>query len=130
VVGSKGGETVFRDGSLKEARFFFPNGIVVDRNNYYIVADRDNHLIRLIRWNNNAKDVITLAGRRSVTAYNLVPLELQSIDGLGQKARFSLPTHLSFDNSGQLVVVCVNNNGAVRIVNSLNSSFDAPGHTD
>jgi hypothetical protein len=130
VVGSKGGETVFRDGSLKEARFFFPNGIVVDRNNYYIVADRNNHLIRLIRWNNKAKDVITLAGRRSVTAYNLVPLELQSIDGLGQKARFSLPTHLSFDNSGQLVVVCVNNNGAVRIVNSLNSSFDAPGHTD
>ena len=120
----------FRDGDLKDARFCFPMDIVVDRDNYVIVADQKNHCIRLIKANDSENNVTTLAGKRNDSVNNLVPHECQSIDGLSKKARFNFPTHLSFDNSGQLVVVCLNNSGAVRIVNSLNSSFDAPHNTD
>jgi hypothetical protein len=130
IAGANTDALSFRDGDLQSARFFFPVDIVVDRNNYVIIADRNNHCIRLIKSNRTGKNVITLAGRRSVSADNLVPLECQSIDGLSKKARFNLPSQLSFDNSGQLVVVCINNSGAVRIVNSLNSSFDPPRHTN
>jgi 6-phosphogluconolactonase (cycloisomerase 2 family) len=103
---------------------------LVDRDNYIIVADQKNNCIRLIKWNDSENNVTTLAGKRGDWVNNLVPLVFQSIDGLSKKARFNFPTHLSFDNSGQLVVVCLNNSGAVRIVDSLNSSFDAPRHTD
>jgi len=120
----------FRDGNFKSARFFFPMAIVVDRNNYIIVADRGNHCLRLLKWNNNEHNVTTLAGRRSLLEDNTVPPEFQSINGLSKTARFHLPCHLCFDNSGQLLVVCKNNNGAIRIVNPLNSSFDPPRNTD
>jgi len=126
ITGKYADAVKFRDGPVESARFSSPVDVVVDDDNSILVADRYNHCLRMIKSNGQKHEVVTLAGRRSVLIDDVLPLELQSIDGLSKRARFNFPRHLCFNNSGQLVVVCNNNNGAIRVVSPRNSSFAPP----
>jgi sugar lactone lactonase YvrE len=87
----------FRDGSGANAQFTDPSGIAVDAGGNVYVADQGNNRIRKIT---PAGFVTTLAGSGSQG--------LQ--DGIAGAARFSAPTGLAVDASGNVFVADSNNN--------------------
>ena len=131
----------FRDGEANNARFAYPCEIAVDANNNFIIVDQYNHCLRLMKQSglpyinvghdhpeSDYPSVVTIAGGGNIFGHNDIPSELQSVDGLGVNARFYLPFHISFDNTGKLWVLSADNHGEARIVTSLNeNSFIAKG---
>ena len=87
----------FRDGSGASAQFTDPSGIAVDAGGNVYVADQGNNRIRKIT---PAGFVTTLAGsgRKGLQ------------DGVADAARFSAPTGLAVDASGNVFVADSNNN--------------------
>jgi sugar lactone lactonase YvrE len=97
VVGL-GGTT---DANGNSARFNGPSGVAVDSAGNVFVADTGNHTIRKIT---PAGDVTTFAG---------TALTSGSSDGTGTAARFSFPSGLAIDGSGNLYVAD-SGNGTIR----------------
>ena len=97
------GET---DGTGSAARFSNPSGLAVDEAGNVYVADQGNNTIRKVT---STGVVTTLAG--SATFPN-------SADGQGIDARFSSPSYLAVDGSGNIFVTDTNNHTIRRISSS------------
>ena len=80
------------DGVGGVARFSFPSGVAVDSAGFVYVGDRWNHTIRRISLDG---EVTTLAGSAGTSG---------SFDGAGSLARFSLPSGVAVDGTGNLYV--------------------------
>lgn len=85
------------DGTGTAARFSCPQGLTVDSTGNVFVADSCNNTIRKIT---PAGVVTTFAGSSSVDG---------AIDGIGTIARFSYPTSIAIDSSGNLYVADTSN---------------------
>lgn len=80
------------DGTGSAARFLLPKGVAVDANGNVYVADTGNHTIRKIT---PAGVVTTLAGAAGFDG---------STDGVGSAARFTFPTSIFTDATGNVYV--------------------------
>jgi sugar lactone lactonase YvrE len=90
------------DGSLAYARFYAPQGIIIDGAGTTYIADLANNLIRKIT---AAGVVSTLAGS-GTTGYT---------DATGIKAEFNNPCGLAFDLQGNIIVADRGNNLIRRV---------------
>ncbi len=124
-VGQPGGAGTV-DGSGLAARFYEPNGIVVDGAGNLFVADRSNLTIRKMT---PGGIVTTIAGQ---------PGGFGSADGLGLAAAFSYPTGVAADGAGHLFVADQYNNtirklalvGTNWLVTTLAGRAQTPGTAD
>ena len=90
------------DGTGPAASFRSPTGVAVTSSGVIVVADRDNHRIRLIT---PAGVVTTLAGST-----------MGSTDGTGTGASFSLPSAVAVIPSSGVIVVADSGNHRIRLV--------------
>jgi sugar lactone lactonase YvrE len=97
------GERAFADGIGSSARFLFPRGIAIDKNNTLIVTDAGNHAVRRITLSGI---VTTIAGSGG---------EAGHADGAGNSARFNFPGDVAIDGTG-VVVVADTVNHCVRTI--------------
>ena len=104
VAGSGSELSGFADGSALAARFDSPMSITVDGSDNILVADQDNHRIRMIAGKSGR--VMTVAGSA----------ERGKEDGTGASARFDQPLHLTQDERGRLLVLDNVTRGSVRVV--------------
>jgi sugar lactone lactonase YvrE len=81
------------------ARFDYPDGIVVSKDGTLFVTDSNNGTIRKIT---PTGEVTTLAGHAEELSGHA--------DGAGAAARFNFPTGIAIDNQGMLFVADTNNN--------------------
>ncbi|TXN35209.1 hypothetical protein FVB32_11510 [Flagellimonas hymeniacidonis] len=96
-----GSDKGFADGSLTEAKFNKPTGLVIDSNGNIYVTDKDNNRIRIITLDGK---VNTLAGASRGDK-----------DGLGADANFNSPTGIDVDVDGNLIV-SDNGNHKIKMV--------------
>jgi sugar lactone lactonase YvrE len=111
------------DGTGTQARFFYPAGIASDTAGNLYVADTSNSTIRRITQN---AVVTTIAG---------VPAKTGGTDGASSNARFSGPSGITADASGNLYVADTYNGTIRKIDGSGNVSTFAgtagvEGHVD
>ncbi len=112
------GTTGTADGNGTTARFFQPNGIVVDASGNLFVADFGNSSIRKVT---PGGDVTTFAGVNGL---------IGSTDGVGSSARFQNPEGIAIDAAGNLFISDSNNHiirkitpaGAVTTIGGLVNS--------
>ncbi|OHE81629.1 MAG: hypothetical protein A3G75_03185, partial [Verrucomicrobia bacterium RIFCSPLOWO2_12_FULL_64_8] len=86
------------DGTGGQARFFYPNGVALDAAGNLYVTDTGNNTVRKIT---PAGVVSTLAGLAGTSGFT---------DGQGGAARFTLPTGLTVDGQGNVIVSDSGNN--------------------
>ena len=96
-----GGNAAFADGTGESARFSGPHGVAVTSTGDIVVADADNHRIRLVT---QAGVVTTLAGSSQGFA-----------DGTGAAASFNGPRGVAVTSTGDIVVADSGNN-RIRLV--------------
>jgi DNA-binding beta-propeller fold protein YncE len=96
------GEAGFADGQGDAARFNFPCGLALAANDEIVVADTDNHAIRVVT---PGGAVRTLAGSG----------EAGFADGQGAAARFCCPTALARDKDGSILVADTENHAVRRV---------------
>jgi sugar lactone lactonase YvrE len=94
------------DGAGSAAGFYRPDGVAVDSNGNVYVADYGNHTIRKVT---PAGVVTTLAGKAGSSG---------STDGTGSAARFSYPTGVAVDNTGNVYVADYGNNTIRKVTSS------------
>ncbi len=82
------------DGPGTAARFQEPEGLALDANGHLYIGDTDNNAIRMFAVATGA--VTTIAGTPGMSG---------SADGVGAQARFSKPTALALDGSGNLYII-------------------------
>ena len=97
-----GGNATFADGTGEGARFSAPHGVAVTSTGVIVVADTDNHRIRLVT---QAGVVTTLAGSGSPAF----------ADGTGGTASFNGPRGVAVTSTDDIVVADSNNN-RIRLV--------------
>jgi type 1 glutamine amidotransferase/sugar lactone lactonase YvrE len=118
LAGSRGAE----DGMGSAARFSSPWGIAADGSGNVYVADLGNETIRRITPNGTVTTFAGLAGSRG------------NADGAGSAARFSGPSGIAVDGSGNLFVA--DDTPAIRkitpqgVVTTLAGKADSPGTND
>jgi len=95
------GSPAFADGTGAGASFNYPQALAVTSSDVIVVADQNNHRIRLVTL---AGVVTTLAGSTAGSA-----------DGTGVGASFSLPSGVAVTSSGDIVVADQNNH-RIRLV--------------
>jgi sugar lactone lactonase YvrE len=123
------------DGTGRNARFNFPQGVAVDSTNMIYVADTENCTIRKIAPDGTTTTLAGLAGSRG------------SSDGLGTTARFAHPQGVAVDQLGNvyvadtansvirqitpagIVITLAGSPGMIGSSNSINGSarFNLPG---
>ncbi|WP_153042577.1 IPT/TIG domain-containing protein [Rufibacter ruber] len=117
------GQASFGDGDAATAAFRNPSGLTLDLNGNIVVADRNNHRIRLVTPQGQTS---TVAGTGTVG----------SVDGAAATARFSQPYGVAVDKQGNIVVADLGNHkirkistaGAVTTMGGTSSGFgDGPG---
>jgi sugar lactone lactonase YvrE len=91
------------DATGSAARFFNPNGVVLDASTNLYVADNGNNTIRKVT---PAAVVTTIAGRAGGSGTN---------DGVGSSARFSGPNKVAVDSSNYVYVADEQNNTIRKI---------------
>jgi sugar lactone lactonase YvrE len=96
------GESGFADGQGEAARFNEPEGVALAANDELVVADTENHAIRVVT---PGGAVRTLAGNG----------EAGFTDGQGAAARFNSPTGLARDKDGSILVADMGNNAVRRV---------------
>lgn len=95
TLAGQAGKTGAQDGIGKKARFNYPWGITIDKNDNLYVTDAMNYTIRKITPDGT---VSTIAGKPGKTGF---------VDGTD--ARFGFPLDITSDNSGNLYVADTNN---------------------
>ena len=90
------GSPAFAEGTGTSAQFYAPRGVAVLPNGNIVIADGDNHRIRLITMPDGV--VTTLAGGGSSHGSGAFA------DGVGTNARFSYPSGIALLPNGNLVV--------------------------
>jgi sugar lactone lactonase YvrE len=117
VITLAGGIVGYQDGQGGSAKFNSPEGIAVDTNGLIYVSDTSNNVLRLIDTNGV---VSTFAGIyiNNFPFYYTNPSVSSTtpIKGGSYVGNFALPTGLSFDTNGQLLVA-----------QKVPTSFGAPG---
>jgi len=88
------GTAGYQDGTVAAARFDYPYGVALDSSGNVYVADTVNHRIRKITQTGGTWTVSTLAGS-GARGYQ---------DGGAATARFSRPTGVALDSSGNVYV--------------------------
>ena len=91
------------DGLGADALFAYPDGVAVDGSGNLYIADHNNHTIRKM---SPAGQVTTLAGAAGVAG---------NTDGVGSAARFSGPTGVAVDGSGNVFVADAGNTSIRKI---------------
>jgi sugar lactone lactonase YvrE len=81
----------FANGPAATAQFNNPTGVAVDPFGNVFVADRDNHLVRVV---NNTDEVLTFAGSGAPGF----------LDGDGASAQFRFPSGVATDGAGRVYV--------------------------
>jgi len=99
LAGSGGG---LADGTGTNASFYYPPGVAVLPNGNIVVADKNNHRIRLVT---PAGVVTTLAGSGYATF----------ADGTGTAASFYNPSGVAVDSNGNIVMADANNH-RIRLI--------------
>jgi len=94
-----------------QARFNGPAALALDLTGNLLVADRDNHMIRMV----------TPEGE--VTSVGGAPNKMRGIDGFGPESRFAQPSGLAVDSDGVVYVADACNN---RIVAGFFCGGDRP----
>ena len=116
------GTAGFADGAGGEARFNQPVSVDVDADGNVVVADRDNHRVRIV----NSGGIVSTAGGSGVGGF---------LDGVAETARFASPSGVAFDALGNILVADRDNhrlrliaNGEVSTVagSGLAGSIDTP----
>ncbi len=105
TLAGQAGFTGSTDNTGPAARFSSPSAVAVDSNGNVYVADTGNHTIRMIT---SAGVVSTLAGFAGQTG---------SSDNTGSLARFSSPSGVAVDSSGNVYVADTGNH-TIRMVTS------------
>lgn len=108
IVGSPGDSLILSgtdpptlgDGTNKEARFAFPQGVAVDASGNLYVADTSNYRIRKVTPMGTNWVVTTIAGFGGITG---------STDGTNFDALFYVPDGLAVDGSGNVYVADLGN---------------------
>ncbi|MNX87247.1 Serine/threonine-protein kinase PknD [compost metagenome] len=109
------------------AKFNSPSGVVFYNGNLY-VADTNNHAIRRVSAANGAVD--TIAGAAPGIVF---PPAQEFINGIGNDARFNLPSGIASDGNGNLFVTDSGNHAIRKIpisnlnVSTLTGAFLQPG---
>jgi sugar lactone lactonase YvrE len=83
------------DGVNGEARFYHPDGVVMDGSGHLFVVDHDNDTIRQLTLNGADWNVTTIAGLGGVRS---------AVDGTNSDARFWGPRGIAMDGAGNLYV--------------------------
>ena len=117
----------WKDAEATAARFNAPQAVCVDGNNAILVADTNNHCLRMIAGGR----VTTLAPRQSTEVvagkHNAGELtkniphstpEAGKKDGVGPSVRFNMPMALAVDSQGVVAVADYGNEGCVRMVHA------------
>jgi sugar lactone lactonase YvrE len=97
------GNSGTNDGTGNAARFCYPFGVAVDSKGNLYVADKENSTIRKVT---PEGEVTTMAGLASSPGTN---------DGLGSTARFSYPSGVAVDKTGNVYVADSGNNTIRKI---------------
>jgi len=111
------------DGTGRDARFYGPTGMCIDRSGIIYVADSYNHTIRTI---DPGGVVRTLAGQPGIYGY---------ADGPAAQARFAFPHGVAVDAAGNVYVAEVHNRlirkiDSQGIVTTLAGGPGMVGHVD
>jgi len=93
----------YKDGSAKTARFAYPTGVAVDKDDNVYVADRGSHTIRKIMPDGN---VSTIAGN-GFPGY---------ADGKSNMTHFKEPISVAVDHAGNVYVADSGNNSIRKIM--------------
>lgn len=88
------------DGTNRVARFFQPQGIVVNAAGQLVVADSGNQTLRTITASGTNWIVATVAGSSGNTGYT---------NGTGPTAQFHFPAGLALDGAGRLYIADTGN---------------------
>lgn len=109
LTGSTGS---FANGSLKNAKFNYPQGISVDSKGIIYVADLNNHMLRKI----SGGVVSTYAGDSAYASTGAKKGGL--LDGAHDKARFNFPEDVDVHGGYAMGVVADTMNNTLRLVRS------------
>lgn len=91
----------YADGKGIQARFNGPSAVALDLTGNLIVADRDNHMVRMV----TPEGVVTTLGG--------APNRMSGADGFGMEARFAQPSGVAVDCDGVIYVADACNNRVV-----------------
>ncbi len=98
VLAGESGVAGLEDGPGRQAHFWLPNGVAVDRLGNLYVADTASHTIRKLTPDGTVTTLAGLSGSHGTT------------DGLAGQARFSAPFGVAVDASGSVYVADTANN--------------------
>jgi hypothetical protein len=108
IAGNAGEDCTYADGTGKDARFNFPQGIAWDGSANLYIGDSGNHAIRKVAIPGGV--VTTLAGAAPPTAAS------GSTDDVGAAARFNGPQAIYVDAAAGFLYVADYSNHAIRRV--------------
>jgi len=107
LIAGQAGSSGYWDRVGPDARFNQVWGLALDSQGNLFVADRENHLIRMVTQDGT---VSTIAGG----GWHGVQGNYGNVDGIGSAVRFYLPTSVAVDESGVLYVADYGN-GTIRV---------------
>src|SRR3989338_6305603 len=130
----------YKDGSAKTARFAYPTGVAVDKDDNVYVADRGSHTIRKIMPDGNV--YVADSGNNSIrkimpdgTVTTLAGNQQHGYkDGTGKDALFAWPTGIAVDGAGN-IYLCDSQNSRIRRITadgvvSTVAGISIPGFAD
>src|SRR5690606_1798728 len=101
IFAGRNGEAGWNDGPLSEARVNTPNQLIVAPNGNLYLADRGNHCIRMITFDENGEGIVsTVIGKGGVAGYQ---------DGNPEDALFNQPRGVAVTPDGNIYITDLGN---------------------